>query len=287
MSSPLPQPAPRPIPSSLQQTGGTTLELHFLALRQGGLGLLCLRGDAIVAAQARWHGEVIAFFRAGGHWHALLVVDMDALPRAYPLVVHVELASGKLTFAREIRVRPGNFIRQAIDMQGMAAGLVDGEIEAAETAALDELTAHVGAQPLWDAAGFSLPMPSALTSPFGSYRALNGRVQTRHTGWDQQAATGSPVRAMAAGRVAFAGQLEIRGGYVLIDHGLGLYSGYAHFSALQVQAGQAVRAGQIIGASGNTGRSSAPHLHWEVRLRGRWLEGLALLDMWLPSVTSP
>ena len=271
----------------MQETAGVSLEWHFAELPQGGLGLLCLRGDGIVAAQARWRGEVIDFFRADGLWHALLVADMDALPRRYPLVAHVQRSSGKLTFAREIRIAPGNFILEPIDMQGAAAGLVDSDIEAAERARLEALTAHVGAQPLWDAGGFSLPLPSALTSPFGSYRALNGRVRTRHTGWDQQAATGTPVRAMAAGRVVFAGQLEIRGGYVLIDHGLGLYSGYAHFSALGAQAGQAVDAGQIIGASGSTGRSSAPHLHWEARLRGRWIQGLALLDMWLPPPTSP
>ena len=287
MSIPEPQPAPRPLPASLQETAGVALELHFPELRQGGLGLLCLRGDGIVAARARWRDELIDFFRADGDWHAILVAEMEALPRDYPLAVHVKLESGMLTFARQIRIVPGKFILEPIDMQGAAAGLIDSDIEAAEAAALDALTSPIGAQPLWDAGGFSLPLPSALTSPFGSYRALNGRVRTRHTGWDQQAATGTPVRAMAAGRVVFAGQLEIRGGYVLLDHGLGLYSGYAHFSALGAQAGQSVQAGQFIGASGSTGRSSAPHLHWELRLRGRWVEGLALLDMWLPPPTSP
>ncbi|MCY4146409.1 MAG: M23 family metallopeptidase [Chloroflexi bacterium] len=262
------------------------MDWHFAALRQGGVGLLCLPGVGLVSARASWRGEFVSFFRAADGWYALLAADMDALPGAYPLVAHAQMEPGAATFARRARIVPGNFIREAIALPATAAGLVDAAVEAAEIAAIAELTAWFGRAPLWDAAGFALPLPSALTSPFGSFRAMNAGIQTRHSGWDQQATTGTPVRAMAAGRVAFAGRLEIRGNYVLIDHGLGLYTGCAHFSTLQVQAGQAVAAGQIIGLSGNTGRSSAPHLHWEVRLRGRWVDGLTLLEMWLPPAQS-
>ena len=238
-----------------------------------------LRGQAGAAISCR-------FFRAEGGWYALLAADMDALPGVFPLVVHARLDAGAATFARRLRIVPGGFIREALALQGAAAGLVDAAIEAAELAAIADLTVKIDSFPLWDAAGFELPLSSAFASPFGSFRTMNANLQTRHTGWDQQAATGTPVRAMAAGRVAFAGRLEIRGNYVLIDHGLGLYTGCAHFSALQVQAGQLVAAGQIIGLSGNTGRSSAPHLHWEVHFRGSWVDGLALLAQWLPQVNS-
>ncbi len=248
--------------------------------------MLCLLGGGIGSAQANWRGEPVPFFPAEGGWYALLAADMDAPPRDYPLMVHAQLDSEAVTFARSVRIRRANYTLERFVLQGAAAGLVDPAIESAELAAITELTANSGNMPLWDAAGFELPLSSALASPFGSFRALNDGIQTRHSGWDQQAATGTPVRAMAAGRVAFAGQLEIRGNYVLIDHGLGLYTGYAHFSALQVQAGQKLAAGQVIGISGNTGRSSAPHLHWEVRWQGRWVNGLALLELWLPQVHS-
>lgn len=248
--------------------------------------MLCLLGGGIVSAQLHWRDELIPFFRAGSGWYALLAAGMDALPHAYPLVAHAQLTTGAATFARRVRIMPGNFIRENFVLQGAAAGLVDTAIEAAELASIMDMTAVFGRVPLWGAAGFELPLSSAFASPFGSFRALNAGIQTRHTGWDQQAATGTPVRVMAAGRVAFAGQLAIRGKYALIDHGLGLYTGYAHFSALQVAAGQAVAARQIIGLSGNTGRSSAPHLHWEARWRGRWVNGLALLKLWLPQTHS-
>ena len=279
---PRPQPAPPPIPSARQIVAGVQLDTHFAAMTQGGIGLLRLRGADIVSARALSLGDSAPFFRADGGFCALLVADMDTHPRAYPLVVKAQLVAGGITFAREISVARGRFIVENLDMPGVANGLLDADVEADEQRALAAMTAHVGGQPLWDAAGFDLPLPSALTSPYGSYRSLNASARTRHTGWDQQAATGTPVRAMAAGRVAFAGQLAIRGGYVALDHGVGLYTGYAHFSALGVSAGQDVAAGQVIGLSGSSGRSSAPHLHWEVRLRGRWVDGLALLDAWLP-----
>lgn len=277
-----PQPAPRPVPLSSQFAAGFRLDWHFASLRQGEVGLLCLSGGGVGSAGANWRGELVPFFPAEGGRYALLAADMAALPFAYPLVAHAQLDSGAATFARRVRILPGNFIRENLLLKGAAAGLVDAGLQAAESAAITELTADYGPLPLWDAAGFGLPLSSAFSSPFGSFRTMNARLQTRHTGWDQQAATGTPVRAMAAGRVAFAGRLQIRGSYVLIDHGLGLYTGCAHFSALHVQAGQMVAAGQIIGLSGNTGRSSAPHLHWEVRLRGHWVDGLALLALWLP-----
>ncbi|MCY3575176.1 MAG: M23 family metallopeptidase [Chloroflexi bacterium] len=286
MSRPQPQPAPRPIPLSGQFAVGVQLDWHFASLSQGELGLLCLLGGGIRSAQVYWLGEIVPFFRAEGGWYALLAAGMETLPRQVPLVARAQLETGAATFARRVRIMPGMFLREEFTLQGAAAGLVDADIEAAEMAAIAEMTARTSSAPLWDAAGFALPLPSAFASPFGSFRAMNASLRTRHTGWDQHAATGTPVRAMAAGRVAFAGQLAIRGSYALIDHGLGLYTGYAHFSALQVQAGQTVAAGQVIGLSGNTGRSSAPHLHWELRWRGRWVNGLALLEMWLPQTDS-
>jgi murein DD-endopeptidase MepM/ murein hydrolase activator NlpD len=94
---------------------------------------------------------------------------------------------------------------------------------------------------------------------------------------------GTPVYAIASGEVVYADRLDIRGNYVLLHHGWGIYSGYAHFSQLGVQVGQRVEAGQFIGLSGNTGRSSGPHLHWEIAIQGEWIDSLAFLDLWLPA----
>lgn len=108
-----------------------------------------------------------------------------------------------------------------------------------------------------------------ITSGFG-YRAdpFAGRAAF-HSGLDFKGRTGTPVYSAAKGRVAFVGR---RGGYgncVEIDHGNGLRTRYAHLSAFRTRVGEAVSAGQVIGAVGSTGRSTGPHLHFEVRLHGR------------------
>ena len=278
------QAAPRPLPSSIQYQAGISLELYFASLTQGGSGLLRLTGGDIQSARYIFRGREQPFFSLGdGDWHALMAVDMDAPPRSYELSVVAQRGRETVSFARDLRIESAGYILQEFELPADRAYLVDGAVEAAEFATLAALTANASPAPLWDGAGFELPLDSPLSSPFGSFRVLNGGRETRHTGWDQLAPVGTPIRAMAAGRVVFADRLEIRGNYVLIDHGLGVYSGYAHFSDLFVGAGQPVFAGQIIGSSGNTGRSSGPHLHWEIVAGGRWVDGLAFLDLWLPA----
>ena len=132
----------------------------------------------------------------------------------------------------------GDFIAQNLNLPASRAYLTDPEIESEELARLEALTSEVSPAPLWDASGFEQPHLSELTTPFGAFRRLGEDQQSRHTGWDQNLPTGTPVRAMAAGEARFAGPLDIRGNYVLIDHGLGIYSGYAHFSEYHVEAGQ-------------------------------------------------
>ena len=90
-----------------------------------------------------------------------------------------------------------------------------------------------------------------------------------HAGLDFKGPTGAPIYSAANGRVAFVGRRPGYGNCVEIDHGNGLRTRYAHMSAFRAKAGQSVRAGQLIGAVGSTGRSTGPHLHFEVRLHGQ------------------
>lgn len=106
----------------------------------------------------------------------------------------------------------------------------------------------------------------SITSGFG-YRTdpIEGGAAF-HEGLDFKAPMGSPVFAAARGQVAFVGQRSGYGNVVEIDHGNGLRTRYAHMSAFRTRVGDRVLAGQVIGAVGSTGRSTGPHLHFEVRL---------------------
>lgn len=108
-----------------------------------------------------------------------------------------------------------------------------------------------------------------ITSSFGYRDDPFNRSAAFHSGLDFRGPVGAPVYAAAKGKISFAG---IRHGYgkcVEIDHGNGLTTRYAHMSAFKTRVGQSVDAGTVIGAIGSTGRSTGPHLHFEVRVHDR------------------
>lgn len=112
------------------------------------------------------------------------------------------------------------------------------------------------------------PVDARISSGFGPrVHPLHGRVAP-HAGVDFAAPSGTPIRAAAAGRVTFAGP---RGGYgnmVVVDHGDGIETRYAHQRDITVRVGEQVGAGALIGHVGSTGASTGPHLHFEVRRNG-------------------
>lgn len=110
------------------------------------------------------------------------------------------------------------------------------------------------------------PVDGALTSPYG-LRHRGGLTFQLHRGVDISVPLGTPVRAMAPGRVKFAGSQRGYGRVVIIDHGGGVRTVYAHLSEVRAREGQELSGRPVIGLSGNTGTSSGPHLHFEV-LRG-------------------
>lgn len=108
---------------------------------------------------------------------------------------------------------------------------------------------------------FSRPAKGKMLSRFGLHRVFNGHTKSRHTGLDFRAWLGTPLYAMAAGKVVLTGSFYYAGNAVFIDHGNGLISLYAHMSKTLVGEGDMVEAGQKIGLSGATGRVTGAHLH--------------------------
>jgi len=115
------------------------------------------------------------------------------------------------------------------------------------------------------------PVSGPVTSGFGM------RWGRMHEGIDIAVATGTPVRASAAGTVIQAGWLGGYGILVVVDHGGGLSTAYAHNSSFASSVGQTVVAGEVVAYSGNTGNSSGPHVHFEVRVNGSAVDPLGYL----------
>jgi murein DD-endopeptidase MepM/ murein hydrolase activator NlpD len=143
------------------------------------------------------------------------------------------------------------------------------EADAQQLAALARRSAGSGSRadvgvpgPGPSAGGWVWPAPGPVTSEFGR------RWGRMHQGIDIGASTGTPIYAAQPGCVSFAGRQGGYGNLILVDHGGGVVTAYAHQSRFRASAGECVQAGQQIGEVGSTGNSTGPHLHFEVRVNG-------------------
>ncbi len=114
----------------------------------------------------------------------------------------------------------------------------------------------------WFAQPFDWPAHGIISGLFGSQRILNGTPSAPHFGVDVAAGEGGEIRAPTDAIVALAEQFYLEGGYTMLDHGHGVFTGYLHQSKQLVKQGDAVKRGQLIGHVGHTGRATGPHLHW-------------------------
>lgn len=178
------------------------------------------------------------------------------------------------------------WIYQQLTLTGQAAE-IDQQARDEERARLRELWTVVTPTPLWKEA-FRTPINDYLevSAGYGARRSYNGGPYlTYHEGVDFSAYAGTPVMAPAAGVVVLAEPLYVRGGAVILDHGLGVFSGYYHLSAVHVAVGQSVQPGDLLGEVGTTGLSTGNHLHWDLLINGIWVDAAQWqaqgLDCWL------
>jgi murein DD-endopeptidase MepM/ murein hydrolase activator NlpD len=212
-------------------------------------------------------------------WRGLIGIDMEAKPAKYRVTAQVDpSAAPPVQEAVDLEVAPKVFRTRRLKVNPAFVNPPKGARARIEADA--KLLAHTwtvsAPERLWSA-GFSRPVPHDANSVFGVLSIYNGEARTRHGGTDFLSPSGTPVAAPAAGRVLLAQDLYFTGNTVILDHGLGLFSLFAHLSAIDVADGAAVAAGAVVGKVGATGRVTGPHLHWTVRLNGARVDPLSLL----------
>ena len=124
---------------------------------------------------------------------------------------------------------------------------------------------------------FIYPIRGRLTSPFGYRKDPFTGVRSFHSGIDLAAPTGTAVKATLDGKIAETGFNRIFGNYVIITHDRGYQSLYGHLSAIYVKRGQYVTQGTAVGAVGNTGYSTGPHLHLSIYKNGSLINPFSVL----------
>jgi murein DD-endopeptidase MepM/ murein hydrolase activator NlpD len=211
-------------------------------------------------------------------WRALVGLDLDLKPGSYAVVVTARTPAGPLSSREMLTVGAKQFPTRTLKVNPAFVEPPPGELEriARENARLRTMWASSSPRALWTGA-FIRPVTDAANSRFGSRSIFNGKKSGPHTGADFLSGAGTPIKAPNAGVVVLAENLYFSGNTVVIDHGLGLFSLFAHLSAFEVHEGQTVATNDLLGLVGATGRVTGPHLHWAIRASGARIDPLSLL----------
>ncbi len=229
---------------------------------QGGL----LRGQAKPGSRVYLDGDPVRVTDAG---RFLIGFDRDAEPQ---MTLRVEHPDGSTT-KRQLQIRQRDYDIQRID------GLPDRKVSPSEedlerirreNERIEAARARARRNDeLYLNNAFSWPLSGRISGVYGSQRILNGEPRRPHYGLDIAADKGTPVKAPAAGVVAFTHPgMYFNGATVILDHGFGLTSTYIHLSRIEVQQGDWIDQGQTLGRVGASGRATGPHLHWGIT----WLD---------------
>lgn len=255
--------------------GGVELRLSAPDAAQGSLLLVTIRSaKPFGEVGGKWNDREVPFWRAGGKErsltgaevrHALLGVDLQKPAGKYEFSVAGQMQGGEQVSCRTmVQVEEGHFATENLTVKKQFVEPDPEQVARAEaeTKRLREIFDRVTPERLWEGP-FRVPLDGEFKGTnFGRRRVLNGQPGSPHTGVDFPAPTGTPVHAAQSGRVVLAEPLYFSGNTVIVDHGLGIYTFYCHFSEIDAKVGDTVKAGTILGKVGATGRVTGPHLHW-------------------------
>lgn len=271
-------------PAAATPTHGTPapIELSTESLPQGGAFSVRLRAPNVVAAATHFNNRNYPMVSNAGLWFTIVgagqpIGSVAMIPTgSLPVTVTYQLKGSRDTYTSKaaVMVTPTNFPVDAIVVGQGEEGLLAPDLEASETETLT--AAYSGFTPMQYWRGrFSPPVRGSVTTTFGARRSYQGGpVSGSHAGVDIGVRLATPVVADANGRVVWTGELADRGEGVILDHGLGVFSGYFHLSKIIAQVGDRVQQGDTVGLAGSTGLSTGPHVHWEIVVNGVNIDAL-------------
>ncbi len=255
-------------------TALVTQRLPHTAAVPGGVVILDIGPASDPAPEVYYRKKRVMVVQNNGQWQAVVGISLTAKPgqhqiqikgQSTPLPFQVnakQYPEQYLTIKNKRKVNPNKTDMKRIQSE---RGRINAALRHWEPQA--EIETH-----------FSLPLKGRFSSPFGLRRFFNKQPRKPHSGIDIAAPKGTPIHAPAAGKIIERGEFFFNGKSVFIEHGQGLVTLYAHMSRIDVEPGQRVSRGEIIGAVGQTGRATGPHLHWGVSLNNARVDPALFFD---------
>ncbi|NJN69984.1 MAG: M23 family metallopeptidase [Nitrospira sp.] len=254
--------------------------------KQGQILVIKVPAEGGVAGvEGTFLGRTISFFpdprpEEPKGFVGLLGIDLQDEPGIHELTVKVQAEEQRQTLTYRVQVLKENFHVERLTLPKNKVDLDKKSLARwkIEQAQVKEMLANDSRTKFWQA-GFVEPVSGKRTGIFGSVRIMNGQARNPHNGEDIGAPLGTEVAVTNDGIVRLTVDHIFSGKGVFVDHGLGLYSMYFHLSEVLVKDGDVVKAGEIVGKVGATGRATGPHLHWGVKLNGARVNPYALVDL--------
>ena len=235
------------------------------------LGITLTWNDTGAAIQHYWIAvggtlQNSAFIEGVGAY-AVAPMPMTVDPMQLEVVGTVTDEFNRTVEARQtVTLEPLPFTVEQLQLSAQTLSVITPEGRELEANTLAEAWAQSSPERYWTQP-FIMPIAGRETSGFADARRyVEGGPVSYHNGLDIASPAGTPVAVTNDGVVVVAGQYPVKGGWVMVDHGYGVFSHYFHLSSVDVEVGQRVSRGEVIGLVGSTGLSTGPHLHWEVRV---------------------
>jgi murein DD-endopeptidase MepM/ murein hydrolase activator NlpD len=260
----------------LLATPAVAIDIPATAPVPGGVALVELPASP-TRPRASFNGKPVMVLPTGDSYAALVGLPLGIEPGTHRLVVR---SGGQEEITREFSVTAKQYETQHLTIKNKR--MVNPEKRDLERIGREQKRIRQ-ALATWNDASpatlrFELPVDGPLSSPFGLRRFFNQQPRKPHSGLDIAADEGTPIKAPADGQVVDTGEFFFNGNTVFIDHGQGLVTMYCHLSRIDVQAGQKLQTGDVIGAVGKTGRVTGAHLHWGVSLNDARVDPTLFLE---------
>ena len=249
------------------------------SIGQGEVGLITVRAKALEPDVTWLEKKVaLAFSNRDNLWTGFFGADLTTPPGRYKLKIR-STEGGSLEYltvtvlSKDHGTRRITVPREMVELDTETLSRVRKE-----TKAVKEVLARSTVNPLWWGS-WERPVPGIVVSPFGCRNIVNDMERSPHSGVDLKAPAGTPIMVTNRGVVVLTANHFFSGKSIIIDHGGGIHSMYFHLNRISVKVGDVVEKGNLIGLTGSSGRVTGPHLHFGIRLDGRRVNPLKLIEV--------